>query len=207
MLRFPLWHLGWVEIIFELVGQLILLALNLTVGFALAAACYWVWVTVRRRVWGLDKPVVVRTPAGDPYTLAVPGLRVRTPFSRRVFGVGRALEGSQPEWSEADRLHPKRVAGAADDLLIFVVPFLFVGVLVLALLFVLEFILAAVVVGLVSIVASIVRHHWTCRVTDPAGRVLNFRARGMRRVRRLRDEMAEAIRAGDVGVLQEVDER
>lgn len=76
-----------------------------------------------------------------------------------------------------------------------------------SLFFSVEFILAAVVVGLVSIAETVVRHRWTCRVTDPAGRVFSFRARGMRRARRLRDEMADATWAGDAGVLQEVDGR
>jgi len=186
-----------VEIVVELILELLLLAFNVTFGIGLAAVFYWLWVTVRRRLWGLDRPIGVNMPNGDLYSVEVLGLRLRTPLSTRIFRPGRALGGPPPEWSKADRLCPGRVAEYADDALIFVVPFLLVVVLLLVLLFLLEIILAVVALGLVAIVATIIRHRWTCLVTDPEGRVSRFRARGMRRVRRLRDETLEAIVAGN----------
>ena len=80
-------------------------------------------------------------------------------------------------------------------------PFLLIGVLFLVLLFVLEMILVTIVLGLVAIIATIIRHKWTCLGAGPAGRIFRVRGRGMRRVRRLRHEIAEAVRAGDIAAL------
>ncbi len=196
-----------VEIIIELVGELVLLALNVTIGVGLLVATYWLWITARRRLWGLDRVVVVETPDGEPYTLEVPGLQVRTPLSRRIFSSDRSHGGSPPGWNKDDRLHPDRIAGSVGDLLIFVMPVLLAGVLLLVLIFVLEVILAGIVLVLVSMAATIIRYRWTCQVTSPGGHVFPVRTRGMRRARRLRDELAEAIRAGDVAAIERAGER
>jgi hypothetical protein len=75
------------------------------------------------------------------------------------------------------------------------------------LLFVLEFILAIVVLGVVAIVATIIGHQWTCVITSPEGPVFRLRARGMRGVRRLRHATAAAIKAGDFSALERAKER
>ncbi len=194
------------DFIGELVFQVVLFALNITLGIGLAGLSYWLWVMVRRRLWHLDRPLVIEAPDGGLYSLEVPGLRVRTPVSTRIFRPRRSLAGPPPGWTKDDRLHPDRVVGCLDDLLIFVVPFLLAGVLVLVLLFVLEVILAIVVLGIAAIVATVIRHRWSCVITSPEGRTFRSRARGMRGVRRLRDATAAAIKAGDLPALERANE-
>lgn len=191
------------EIVFEVLVEAIWVMLNATLGLALAMLTYWLWVQVRRRVWGLDRTVVAETPSGDRFRLEVPGLRMRTPISNRVFGVGAgSAQRPDVEPSRHDRLHPDNVTERAGMALVVVVPFLLMGVVALALIFIVELILAAVFFALASIVASAIRHRWTCVVTDPDGRQSHHRTRGLRAAGRLRDKLTTSIRRGDLDALE-----
>lgn len=185
-------------IIGELLGELVLVALNLTVGLGLAAMTYWLWLTVRRRLWGLDRSIVAETPDGLSYSLDVEGQRLRMPISRRILRTDKTRDAAPPSWQQSDRLHPGNMAGTFDSLLIFVIPVVLVVVLMLAIVFVVEVIFAVIILGIVSTIGVMIRHRWTCVVTGPGGEVSHVRIRGLRRVRRLRDQLADAIRAGDV---------
>jgi hypothetical protein len=194
--------------------ELLLPFLSITVGVALAATTYWVWIMVRRRLWGLDKPVVAETPDGDQYSLEVPALQLRTPVSRRFFYGRRQPGATPPSWDENDQLHPTRMLNQAEGALIVVAPVVFVVVVLFAIVFVLELLLALVLVGVASAIAMILRYRWTVVVTGPyekanpeevfgAGRhqVWRIRQPGLRQVHRTRDELAASIRAGDTTVL------
>lgn len=191
------------ELLVEVIGESILVALNGTLGIGMAAATYWLWLAVRRRLWRLDRPVVAETPDGMEWVLEVPGLRLRTPISRRIFQSEDARRAeAAPTARDADRLHPRRMGEALDSVLIFVAPFVLVGVVLFVLVFLLELLVAVVVLGVVSVVGSVVRHRWTCEITGPTGRVIRVQTRGLRQVRRRRDQLAELLRVGEVAAVE-----
>ncbi len=178
--------------------ELALWILSATIGVALATVAYAVWVLVRRRLWHLDKSVTVHTPDGRPYLLDVPGLQVQTPLSRWLARQPRHDPSTPPEWTERDALHPGRLSDTNDDLVIVLAPLILGFVVVLlTVVFLIELIIGLALLGSAATVATMIRHRWTCRVTDPSGMVWVHRARGLRRVRRVRDHLAERITAGD----------
>lgn len=166
-------------------------------ALGLAFASYAIWIAVRRRLWGLDQVMTAETPAGDRYRLDVQRLNVRARLSSRAFGAADAGRKEAPSWTEDDWLHPTRMADRFDEALIMLVPFVFAVVVGLALLFIVEIVIGVLILAVLAIIGTVIGHRWTCVVTGPDGVVARHRARGVRGVRRLRNELVALIRAGD----------
>ena len=188
----------------ELIGEIVFSVVSVAVGTALAWVTYLIWLAARRRVWGLDRTVVADTPTGERYTLAVDNLRLHTPVSSRLFGSSRASHERPPGRSRDDWLHPDRMLGRFEDGILLAVPFVLAVVLLFAVLFLIELIVAAVILAVVVIWGRVVRRHWTCTVAGPDATTWRFIEPGMRRVRRKRDELAGAIRSGDLTAVERV---
>lgn len=139
-------------------------------GGALAALAYLIWVTVRRRLWELDRTVVAVTPNGDRYVLEVPGIQLRTPMSRFLLRAPRKREtgdaqAARSHGDSADRLHPDEMFGH-EEALAFAGPILLAIVVVLTAIFLIELLLALVVGVAAVAIGFIMRHRW--RVRSPA---------------------------------------
>ncbi|MEM8922442.1 MAG: hypothetical protein AAGD35_03000 [Actinomycetota bacterium] len=179
---------------FLLEGVLRLLLGGAALGLAFAS--YGIWIAVRRRLWGLDQAMTAETPTGDRYRLQVERLTVRARLSSRAFGTDGGGQ-EQPRWTHEDRLHPDRMVDRFDEALIVLMPLVFVVVLGLALLFIVEIVLGVLILAVVAVVGTAIGHRWTCVVAGPDGSIARHRARGIRSVRRLQNDLAATIRAGD----------
>ncbi|MEM9132309.1 MAG: hypothetical protein AAF962_17450 [Actinomycetota bacterium] len=189
----------------DLIGELILNVVSVGVGTALAWVTYAIWLTARWHLWGLDRTVVADTPSGERYILTVANLRLHTPVSTRLFRSGNPGEDEPPGRSRDDWLHPDRMLDRFEEGILLFVPFILAVVLVFAVLFVIELIVAAIILAVVVTWSRVVRRHWTCTVVGPEPSRWRFTGPGMRRIRRMRDDLAAAIRSGDIGALERVD--
>ena len=158
------------EILFELLGPILSVAVGLVVGSVALVAM----IGVRRAMGRTARATDVIAPDGAVWSVRVVfglGAKVSTRFagmSREARRQRRALTNSDTAVGRDEIWHPKRLLDACDEAAGLIAPVLVVAAVLIGLLFVIE-LLITLPIGIVFLLVSAARGRWQVEVVSPHG--------------------------------------